>query len=73
MNIDKKLKELTTQICELDDRILALEKEGDGITIYDAMILLNSETLEQDLNSLMNHIRQLTKKVGALQIVLSDQ
>lgn len=73
MNLEKKLKELTTQICELDDRLSALEKEGYDITIYDALILLNSETLERDLKSLMNRIRQLTKKVGAIQIVISDE
>lgn len=68
-----ELEEMRNQIIELDDRLSALENEGEGITIYDAMVLLNSETLERDLKSLMNHIRQLTKKVGALQIVLSDK
>ena len=73
MNIEKKFKEITTQIIELDDRISFLEHKEEGIIIYDALILLNSADLEKNLVSLMNHIRTLTMRVGALQIVLSDQ
>ena len=68
-----ELEQIKIQLHELDDRLSFLENQGQGITIYDAMILLNSETLERDLKSLMNHIRTLTKRVGKIQIVISDE
>ena len=71
--IDEKFNEIKHQICELDDRIAFLENKEQGIIIYDALILLNSADLEKNLASLMNHIRTLTKRVGKIQIVISDE
>lgn len=68
-----ELEEIKKQIIELDDRIRFLETKDEGIIIYDALILLNSADLEKNLASLMNHIRTLTKRVGKIQIVISDE
>lgn len=71
--MSKEIEEIKNQIIELDDRISFLENKEQSIIIYDALILLNSADLEKNLSSLMNHIRTLTKRVGKIQIVISDE
>ena len=70
--IDKQFKELRQQIVELNERVADLEHKDDRITVYEALYLQNSEDLEKNLKSLMERIRQLTKKLGRVEIVISD-
>jgi chromosome segregation ATPase len=71
-NIEKQLKELRQQIIELDDRVADLEHKDDRITVYEALYLLNSEDLEKNLKSLLARIKELTMKLGRVEITISD-
>lgn len=71
-DIDKQLKELRQQIIDLNERVADLEHKGDRITVYESLYLLNSETLEKDLNSLMTRIKELTMKLGRVEITVCD-
>lgn len=72
MNIEKKLEEIKNQICELDDRVADLEHRDEGITVYEALYLLNNATLERDLKSLMERIKELVIKLGRIEITICD-
>jgi len=72
MEIEEQLKEMRQQIIELDDRVDDLEHKDDKITVYEALYLLNNETLEKDLNSLMARIKELTMKLGRIEITICD-
>lgn len=67
-----ELEQIKIQLHELDDRISDLEHREEGITIYEALYLLNSATLEKNLNSLMERIKELVTKLGRIEITISD-
>ena len=67
-----ELDEIKMQIIELDNRVANLEHREEGITIYEALYLLNNATLERDLVSLMKRIKELTIKLGRIEITICD-
>ena len=72
LNDKDLLAQLEQQVFDLDVRVTDLEHKDDYITIYEALYLLNNATLEKDLNSLMERIRELTKKLGRIEITICD-
>jgi chromosome segregation ATPase len=71
-DIEKQFKELRQQIVDLSERLELLEHKDDHITIYESLYLLNSEDLEKNLKSLVARIKELTMKLGRIEITISD-
>ena len=68
-----EIKKLKEEVKILKERVTDLENEGIEVMVHEALIVLNSESLEQELSFLMNRIRKLTKKFGKIQVnIISD-
>ena len=72
MDIVNELAEIKMQIIELDNRVADLEHREAGITLYESLYLLNNATLERDLKSLMERIKELVIKLGRIEITICD-